>query len=172
VDALKRKCSAAACAGVVWDTNNNFLTCSDASKGSAKAGYGYIIHPRTAIGATVATQCPLCDQSFYMKGSLCTACPIGSSDSKTGSTAVNACVCTIGYRGTNGGAPCNACATGITTYAVAFTAAPACNVCAQGYIKNTASACERPLANCGKPSIAGANSGKSSGATAQAARST
>ena len=72
---------------------------------------------------------------MYMQGTVCTACPTGSSVLKAGSIAVSGCVCKVGYHGTNGGAPCTACATGTTTGNTASTTASACKFCTQGFTK-------------------------------------
>ena len=115
VAACKRRCSAADCAGIIYSTGKYCYICSDASKGSASSSY--TIHPRTPIGAKTVAQCSACDKSFYAKGSVCTACPSGSSHSKVGSTSITDCRSSCAANQYLSSAKCTTCPSGSTNAA-------------------------------------------------------
>ena len=87
--ACQKRCSAAACAGIMFHKNYACYICMDASKGGASSSW--TIHRRTAIGASAVAECSVCAKSFYMNGGVCTACPTASSHTKIGSTSIADC---------------------------------------------------------------------------------
>ena len=95
--ACQYRCYGSDCEGVMWDQDQGASSgicnlCSDASEGITE-GNSLERHVRFPIGATSSAQCSVCDKNFYMKGSVCTACPLGKVTLAVGSVSASQCQC-------------------------------------------------------------------------------